>query len=368
MNKAKIKVLVIDDAVLARKVIGDVISEERDMEMFAAAPNGQVALQRLAAGHPDVIVLDFEMPEMNGLETIDAIRRISPDIPIVMFSTLTERGARETFDALARGANDYVTKPSGHRGLSEAKQQIRSELVPKLRALTEPQAASETVNSKGTRPLVTDPIPNVTIEAIAIGVSTGGPNALSELIPKLPATLSVPVLITQHMPPTFTRMLAERLGQQSKLKVKEAEDGERIEAGRVYIAPGGRHLTLSRSGVDIKVALSDAPAENSCRPAVDVMLRSMVEIYDKHVLALILTGMGQDGLLGCQKVYSAGGIVLAQDASSSVVWGMPGAVAKAGICHMVLPLSELPRAVVGLASPDDLPVGKQQKKENSHGT
>lgn len=337
----KLKVLIVDDAVLARKVLGDVITEEGDMEVVAAAANGKIALQRLAIAMPDVIVLDFEMPEMNGLETIDAIRQMNRSVPIVMFSALTERGARETLDALSRGANEYVTKPTAGAGVNGSKQQIREQLIPKLRALTKRDSSSKPRGPEAAVIASASEPPAVRVDAIAIGVSTGGPNALAEVIPLLPKDLPVPVLITQHMPPTFTRMLAERLAQHAQIAVREASEGDLVRSGCAYIAPGGKHMVVRSSGKEQFIALTEDAPENSCRPAVDVMLRSMVDVYGKHILSVIMTGMGQDGLEGCRKARAAGGIVLAQDEASSVVWGMPGAVSKAGVAHRVYPLSDL---------------------------
>jgi two-component system chemotaxis response regulator CheB len=341
----KITVLIVDDAVLVRKIVSDVLAEDPAFAPSATASNGKLALQRLALRPPDIVVLDLEMPEMNGLETIDEIRKLTASVPIVMFSAFTEQGAQKTLEALARGANEYVTKPSGLDNLEMSKEHIRAELLPKLKALCHYKDEEENLNSESVLPsesfredLPLLPMPKGPIAVIAIGVSTGGPNALSTVISMLPIDLPVPIFITQHMPPMFTRMLAERLSQTQRVPVHEANDGMLVQAGHAYLAPGGFHLEARREGNQIKTVLSDAPSENSCRPAVDVMLRSLCEVYGAKVLTLILTGMGQDGKRGCENVIARGGIVLAQDEATSTVWGMPGAVVQAGLAHAVLAL------------------------------
>lgn len=344
-----IKVLVVDDAALVRKVVADVLVEDGSFEVIAAVSNGKIAMQRVERVEPDVVVLDFEMPEMDGLQTIDALRKRFPRVPIVMFSAITERGARETLEALARGANDYVVKPTKTGDLSEAKNHVRSELLPKLRALVPRSKREPQVLSQANNKIVSLPrLPSQEISAIAIGVSTGGPNALAEVIPLLPVDFGVPVFITQHMPAMFTRMLAERLTQRGKLPVHEATDGMLVQAGQVYLAPGGWHLEVRRRGSDLVTKLTDAAPENSCRPSVDVMLRSLVDIYGSNLLTTILTGMGIDGKAGCDLAVKAGGTVLAQDEASSVVWGMPGAVVAAGLAHQILALPEIAPRIIEL--------------------
>jgi two-component system chemotaxis response regulator CheB len=341
----QIQVLVVDDAVLVRKVVTDVLAEDPLFKLHGTAANGKLALQRIALSAPDIIVLDFEMPEMDGLQTIAEVRKVHPKVPIVMFSALTESGARETLEALASGANDYVTKPSGGSNLEASKRHIRNELLPKLKALClEPPAAPVRVSQAPAQP-PTRILPQLRVDAVAIGVSTGGPNALAEVIPQISKGISCPVFITQHMPAMFTRMLAERLTQRGGMPVREAQQGMRIENGCAYLAPGGWHLGVERRGVAIEVRLSDAPPENSCRPAVDFMLRELVAHYGGNILSVILTGMGQDGKIGCEQVIGAGGIVLAQDQATSVVWGMPGAVTQAGLAHEVLPLNVIAQRI-----------------------
>src|SRR5262245_359492 len=311
----KIRVLVVDDAVVIRRLVSDVLNAEPDFEVAGAAANGRIALQKIPQCNPDVVTLDIEMPEMDGLATLRELRRQYPVLPVIMFSTLTERGATATLDALTLGASDYVTKPANVGSVAAAIERIRAEMVPKIKGLCrrqDPAAAAPPKVSLVPPPAA--PIPKAPITArpatlapaaltlgravdvVAIGVSTGGPNALADLIPALDANLGVPILITQHMPAVFTRFLADRLNQKAPFTVVEGADGMAVRPGEVYVAPGDFHMTVRRAGRDVTLALNQAPPENSCRPAVDVMMRSMPAVYGSRVLAVILTGMGQDGL------------------------------------------------------------------------
>jgi two-component system, chemotaxis family, protein-glutamate methylesterase/glutaminase len=365
---ARIRVLVVDDAVVVRRVLTEVLGAEADIEVMGVAANGRIALQKIAQSRPDVVTLDVEMPDLDGVATLRQIRATWPTLPVIMFSTLTERGAAATLDALAAGASDYVTKPANVGSVTVAMARIREELVPKVRAL----AASVGVSGLPPRPAVTrraDPADRPTPtrgattdagperpaiapaagvadaggapEIVAIGVSTGGPNALAALLPALPADLPVPVAIVQHMPPLFTRLLAERLNAQSSLSVVEGQSGMVMQAGSVYIAPGDHHMELRRSGPSVVVGLIQTPPENSCRPAVDVLFRSVARVYGSRAVGIVLTGMGQDGLRGAEAICEAGGRVVAQDEATSVVWGMPGFVARAGLAEKVLPLEQI---------------------------
>lgn len=368
----RIRVLVVDDAVVVRRMVTDVLSADPEIEVVGVAANGRIALQKIAQLAPDLITLDIEMPEMNGLETVTELRKTWKQLPVIMFSTLSERGAIATLDALARGATDYVTKPANVGSVTVAQQRVRDELIPKIKSLCAgllraPGYQAPTLNG---RPAVLAraatsgmpgsphvPSPRVPtgarspIAILAVGSSTGGPNALADLIPRLPADFPVPIVITQHMPPMFTKFLADRLNAMSKLTVREAAGGEMLTPGTVWIAPGDHHLVLRKSGNDVVTLLTREPPENSCRPSVDVMLRSVVACYDRRVLSVILTGMGQDGLRGCEAVHAAGGAVLAQDEATSVVWGMPGFVARAGIADAVIPLPNVAEAIIDRVRP-----------------
>lgn len=347
----KIRLLIVDDAVVIRKLLADAMSSEPLIEVVGLAANGRIALQKIPQCNPDVVTLDVEMPELDGLATLKELRKSYPKLPVVMFSTLTERGSEATMDALAAGASDYVTKPANVGSVAAGIQRVRDELIPKLKALC---GVVDVGPAADDRPLTPRPVPRVPrpaagperVNIVAIGVSTGGPNALAELIPQIPRDFPVPIVIVQHMPPNFTRLLAERLKQKSNIDVKEAAEGDLVEPGLALVAPGNFHMTIVPDGAHRRVVLNQDPPENSCRPAVDVLFRSVVERYGGTTLGVILTGMGQDGLRGCELVKDAGGQVIAQDEESSVVWGMPGFVAKAGLADRVLPLAEIAPDIV----------------------
>lgn len=344
---SKIRVLVVDDAVVVRRLVSDVIAADPALEIAGTAANGRIALAKIPQVNPDIVTLDVEMPEMDGLQTLAALRKQYPLLPVIMFSTVTRRGAETTIDALSLGANDYVTKPANVGSVTEALQCLRDQLIPKIKLWCSRATRSENVPLRpGTsfvylasprRPVAQPP----RVEVVAIGVSTGGPNALSTLIPELPRDLPVPIVIVQHMPPVFTRLLAERLASQSAVQVSEGVAGEEVRPGHVYIAPGDYHMTVRRQGCSIRLMTNQDPPENSCRPAADVLFRSVVDVYGAGTLGVVLTGMGQDGLRGCERIREAGGQIVVQDEASSVVWGMPGFVARAGLADQVLPLKEV---------------------------
>ena len=354
----KIRLLIVDDAVVIRRLLADCFAGDPDIEVVGTAANGQIALAKLTQLNPDVVTLDMEMPVMDGLQTLAAIRRTHRALPVIMFSTLTERGAAATLDALALGASDYVTKPANVGSVGAAMQRVREELIPKIRALCGRKAAAVPVPvrpANGTRPPFASAFPGP-VDIVAIGVSTGGPNALAALLPGFIKPFPVPVAIVQHMPPLFTRLLAERLAAVSGLVAHEGEGGAEILPGEVWVAPGGRHMELERVSDSIRIFTNENPPENSCRPAVDVLFRSVARTYGSRALAVVLTGMGQDGLRGCEHIREAGGRVLAQDQASSVVWGMPGAVAGAGLADAILPLAAMAdeinrRVSIGLRRP-----------------
>jgi two-component system, chemotaxis family, protein-glutamate methylesterase/glutaminase len=361
-----IRVLVVDDSVVIRRLVAEVLAADPEIEVIGMAANGRVALQKMAQTTPDLVTLDIEMPELNGLETVTEIRKTWKHLPVIMFSTLSEAGATATLEALARGATDYVTKPSNVGSLALAQQRIRDDLIPRIkqfcghlvhpvrpalvpprpRAVVPPSTASARAGASSTAERAPAARRGTgLIDILAIGCSTGGPNALVAIIPKLPADLPVPVVITQHMPPLFTRFLADRLSSMSALPVREAAGGEVLAPGTVWIAPGNHHLVLERRAGRVVTTLTQDPPENSCRPSVDVMLRSVATCYEHRVLSVVLTGMGQDGLHGCEAVHAAGGRVLAQDEASSVVWGMPGFVARSGLSEAIVPLDGMASAI-----------------------
>ncbi|MBL8814471.1 MAG: chemotaxis response regulator protein-glutamate methylesterase [Planctomyces sp.] len=355
----KIRVLVVDDSIVVRRVVTEELEVQPDIEVAGAASNGRSALEKLAVLNPDLVILDIEMPEMDGLTALSHLRQSHPVTPVIMFSSLTELGAAATLEALSRGASDFFAKPGGSGGLEASRKIIREELVPAIRALCsrKPAVPAAEMPSKTASPLVTPSqtrtrfsSPSATsvarIDLLAIGASTGGPNALAEMFAALPGDLPVPILIVQHMPPMFTQMLAERLTKNSRIPTVEATSDTELRPGRAWIAPGDHHLVIVRDGLKIRTRVHQEPHENACRPAVDPLLRSVASVYKANCLVVILTGMGQDGLRGCEMIRTAGGQILAQDEASSVVWGMPGAVVRAGLADQVLPLSQMAGEVV----------------------
>jgi two-component system chemotaxis response regulator CheB len=344
----KIRILVVDDSVVVRRMVSDALSADPQLEVVGAAANGKIALAKIPQVNPDIIILDVEMPELDGLATLERIRTSLPALPVIMYSTLTQRGAEATLDALAKGATDYVTKPSNVGSAAQALECIRTELIPKIKAICGRNAgvvlpATPIVPAAPKVPLPLTRIPRNTerVDIVAIGISTGGPNALADLLPALPSDFPVPVVIVQHMPPVFTRLLAERLAAKSRIDVREGCAGAVLKPGCAWIAPGDYHMTVQGDRNQAILGTHQGPPENSCRPAADVLFRSVAEVYKPHALAVIMTGMGQDGLRGCERIYELGGQVLAQDEASSVVWGMPAFVARAGLADKVLPLNQL---------------------------
>jgi two-component system, chemotaxis family, protein-glutamate methylesterase/glutaminase len=347
----RIRVLVVDDSVVIRRLVTHALEEDPSLEVVGVAANGLIALQRIAQLNPDVLTLDIEMPEMNGLDTLRHVRRDHPQLRVIMFSTLTDRGAAVTLEALTLGADDYVTKASNEGSLDRSMTRLREDLVPKIKqffhlpgktraaARPEPADIQAPPPARWSAPIFRST--KVWPKVLVIGVSTGGPAALSAILPELPAGFRLPVLVVQHMPPLFTRFLAERLHSLCHLPVAEAVHGDPVESGKILIAPGDFHLKVASSGGRVSVCLDQSPQLNSCRPAVDALFTSVGEVYGGAVIAVVLTGMGQDGLRGAEILQAQGASILAQDESSSVVWGMPGAVVNAGIADRVLPLDQV---------------------------
>ena len=352
-----IRVMVVDDSAVVRGLISRMIEAEKDMVVAASVGNGQIAVSTFARSEIDIVVLDIEMPVMDGLTALPKLLEVDPEVKVIMASTLTVRNAEISIRALERGAADYVPKPSSSRELSGG-MDFRRELIEKVRHLG--NVRRETRRAKGpTRPtspshaapapllkkasveIKLRPQPDVRPDVLAIGSSTGGPQALLSVLKGINPNPRVPIFITQHMPATFTAVLADHIARSTGLACAEAKDGEQVVAGRVYLAPGNYHMLIERNGAQIVVRLNDGPPENYCRPAVDPMLRSIAQVYGGRALVAILTGMGADGLKGGKEITAAGGAVIAQDEATSVVWGMPGAVATEGLCSAVLPISHV---------------------------
>jgi two-component system chemotaxis response regulator CheB len=344
---SKGRVLVVDDSVVVRKVVTDILGSEPDLEVVGTAANGKICLQKVSQVNPEIITLDFEMPEMNGIETLKELREKFPKVKVIMFSALTEQGASLTLEALSLGASDYVTKPTQVSSADEARAHVKSQLVSKIRSLLCLPAPGVVYAERTLRKVEKSDLPKFTprnsgkFDIVCIGVSTGGPKALAEVIPNLPKDLGVPVVMVQHMPAMFTKILAERLTSAGGLPVKEATDGMSLEANTVYLAPGDYHMEVVKLSDGLFLKLNQGPHENSCRPAVDPLFRSVASVFGGNALGVILTGMGRDGCRGCQVLREAGGEVVIQDEKSSVVWGMPGAVAEADLANGVYPLNEI---------------------------
>ncbi len=345
-----VRVLLVDDSVVIRRLVADALSADSRIEIVGTAPNGRIGLSKIERLKPEVVVLDVEMPVLDGLGTLAELRKLVRAPRVIMFSTITTQGAKATVEALALGAADYVTKPANVGSVAEAQHRVREELVPKVLALVRRYVTAERAAQKSlpcARPRVTPPAFRTRpapVDVIVIGSSTGGPNALAEVISQLPSPLPVPLLIAQHMPPMFTKMLAARLDELSPLTVTEAKSGDSLSPDRAYVAPGGLHLSVAPGGLQGSgyiTRVHDGPPENSCRPAVDVLFRSAVEAFGAHTLGVVLTGMGKDGLVGCELIKAAGGQVVSQDEETSVVWGMPGWVAKCGVTDRVAPISDI---------------------------
>jgi two-component system chemotaxis response regulator CheB len=357
----KLRVLVVDDSVVVRRMLARTLSTDPAIEVVATAPNGRIALSRIAQYAPDVVTLDVEMPEMNGLEMLAALRKTHPSLPVIMFSVFTESGSTATLSALAYAAVDYVTKPPSGTGTDVASKIIREDLVPKIKLHLPAADGAECAVPQPK--MIPASYPDVSIrqqaewltrrvDVVVIAVSTGGPNALEELLPCFPADFPVPILIVQHMPPVFTKLLANRLAAKSRISITEASANSVLKPGHAWLAPGGSHMAVERINGEARIKISQSPPHNSCRPSADILFRSAADVFGSHVLAVVMTGMGQDGLRGCERIREVGGQILAQDQASSVVWGMPKFVAQAGLVDQILPLGqlgqEITRRVMGL--------------------
>lgn len=361
-----IRVMIVDDSAVIRGLFTRVLESDHDIRVVASVGDGALALKAIERTDVDLILLDIEMPNMDGLTALPKLIQAKPGVVVVMASSLTERNADISLRALRMGATDYVTKPSSREALRDAAE-FKRDLVEKVRALGRRNAEPGTAPvirapaASGTRApaparakpgteVVLRPASKAKPEVVAIGSSTGGPQALSEVLRSITKSISLPILITQHMPPTFTSILAAHIAQATGWPAAEAKDGDFIESRHIYVAPGGHHMLVETRGTQKLLRLSDAPPENFCKPAVDPMLRSIAKAYGPSVLVTILTGMGYDGRSGGEDIVRHGGTIIAQDKETSVVWGMPGAVATSGLCSAVLPLKELGPHIAKLAA------------------
>lgn len=344
-----IRVLLVDDSVIVRRLLANALERHSDMTVVGTAADGAVALEMIDRLTPDVVVLDIEMPVMDGLETLRALRGRPRRPKVILFSSLTTQHAKPTFDALALGASDFVTKPKA----GDSHTAVELELIPRIRALCAgPRRAATPV-----LPRTAIARPSAPAELVVIGASTGGPNAVAALLGALPSDFALPIMLVVHMPLEFTSMFAMRIAEKTSLRAKEAEDDEVLAPGCVYVAPGGRHLTVVNRAARLVTKLDDGPAENSCRPAVDVLFRSAAKAVGARAIAVVLTGMGRDGLAGSRALHREGATILAQDEATSVVWGMPGFVARQGLASAVKPVLELSSEIMRRSRRGRTPVG-----------
>lgn len=336
-----LKVLIVDDAVVFRKGLTDMLSDVPYLKVVGVAANGKIALMKIPTLKPDALILDVEMPEMDGIATLQALRENYPHIKVIMLSIHTTRGADKTLEALSLGAIDFVEKPSGSSNYQTHFKKIRSDLLPKLRLLTLQQPSFLSTKKEFTPFKQLKPVQHKDCDIIAIASSTGGPNALTTILPKFAYNANVGVLIVQHMPPLFTKQFALSLDQKTEYTVREASTGDIISPNSVFIAPGNYHMVVKNLGGEKRITLHQGPLENGCRPSANVLFRSVAEIYGKQALAIVLTGMGKDGLEGARAMKAKGATIIAQDKDSSVAWGMPRSVIEAELADHVLSLDEI---------------------------
>jgi two-component system, chemotaxis family, protein-glutamate methylesterase/glutaminase len=359
-----IRILIVDDSVTYRKIVGDALACLPDVEVVGIAANGKIALQKIEQLHPDLLTLDLEMPEMDGLELLRQIKSLNAEVHAIMLSGATAQGAKATMQALELGAFDFVPKPTSGT-IEENTIMLRQNLSHRIRAFACTQQVRTILHGSGSTPHASvaarpsykkmSAVPRTTHthfkragrpEIVAIGISTGGPPALIRMLPRLPADLNVPVLIVQHMPPVFTKSLADDLDRRCGLTVCEATHGERVLPGHVYIAPGGKQMRVDKMNEGVVIQITDDPPENSCKPSVDYLFRSVAEVYGGNSIGVIMTGMGSDGTRGCKEMKKCGASLIAQDEATSVVFGMPKILVEEGMADMVAPLDSIAAEIV----------------------
>lgn len=367
-KQKNVRVLVVDDTIVYRKAVSDILKEIPGVEVVGVAHNGKIAVSKIKSLQPDLLTLDIEMPEMNGIEVLEHLRRNAPQVSAIMVSTLTSEGGSMTMKALELGAFDFILKPNA-TNIEQSKAYLRENLTPLIRAFSKGRTAVGGTGpkrrvgkeppirqSRGTataqpsvanRPLST-PVRRGASEIVAIGISTGGPNALAQMIPRLPGDIGVPLVIVQHMPPVFTRSLAASLNKKSRIQVKEAENGEPLVPNVAYIAPGGKQMKLvaAADGVHRLIRITDDPPENSCKPSADYLFRSVADFFVGRTTAVIMTGMGSDGTLGLQALKKKNAFLIGQDEESCVVYGMPKAPAELGLLDRVVSLDKIADEIV----------------------
>ncbi len=351
------RVLVVDDSTLFRKVVRDAVQGESDIEVVGTAANGRIALEKIRQLQPDLVTLDVEMPELNGMEVLRELQAMPSAPAVILLSALTADGAALTTKALRLGAFDFILKPRG-ADFDDSTRMLRKDLIPKIRGCVEALRGRDPATSVEHQPVTAQPHRGngpFRPEVITIGVSTGGPAALGELLPQLPGDLPIPVTIVQHMPPMFTRSLADDLNEACALRVQEGEDGMVLKPGEVYIAPGGKQMKVVGGRAAALLQVADHPPERNCRPSVDYLFRSLSFVYGGSVLAVVMTGMGDDGTRGCRLLKRQGARILAQDEASCVVYGMPRWIVEEGLADGVHSLQQLSSSIISIAVPGTVP-------------
>lgn len=344
-ESGKIKLIVVDDSITYRNMLHQVLSEDPDLEVVSQASNGKLAIPRIKHYKPDFVLLDQEMPEMTGIELLAYMKKEFPDVGVLMFSSKTVQGAKITMEALELGALDFVTKPefSGH---GDAKAYIREKVITRLKALHRSMHGDRKVLPGSVKSIPTAAEKKAAAYQICtIGISTGGPQALRELLPLISGNLNGAIVLTQHMPPIFTFQLAESLNQISALTVKEGENGETIQKGTVYIAPGGKHMIVAEASGQRIIKITDDPPELNCKPSVNILFRSVAEVYGTKSCAIIMTGMGSDGHEGMKKLVEKGAYCISQDPESCLIFGMPALPVKEGLVQEILNIKDIAKRI-----------------------
>lgn len=342
---SRLKALVVDDEVVYRAMLATALKEDPVFAPARMASEGAMALASIEAEMPDVVTLDLDMPVMNGLQTLVEIRRRHPNLAVVVLSAFARPGMQE-LDVLAMGADDCVTKIPARGAMMSSLAWMRDHILPRLKRAVELRRPQRPAPGPASPPPLRGRRGAGDVAVVAIAASAGGPDAVDRVLAALPADLPVPIVVVQHMPPDFTRLFAERLDRNTPLRVHEGAAGVELVPGGVWIAPGGYHMVVSRDRQRVVLAINEEPREHGCRPAADPLFRSVADVYGARALAVVISGMGVDGLLGSRRLYEAGAQIVVQDEATSVVWGMPGAVARAGLADVIAPLPRIAAEIV----------------------